>query len=114
MQSQTPCSIFLKFVLNVDVLCTFIRQLAKRLQRNLLIFLFSGFFSSQIINSDIDETETFSVLAFDSSSITDLLHEFSNTSATKVALGYVLMVGDFVSKEAFCCEIINHKVDKVN
>ena len=52
----------------------------------------SGSLSSQEINKDVKETDEFSMLAFDSASVTDLLKEFSQTSITRIALGYVLMV----------------------
>ena len=48
--------------------------------------------SWQEINKDVKETDDFSILAFDSASITDLLKEFSETSVTRIAIGYVLMV----------------------
>ena len=32
------------------------------------------------------------MLAFDSASVTDLLKEFSETSVTRIVIGYVLMV----------------------
>lgn len=49
----------------------------------------------QEINNDVQETEEFSMLAFDSASVTDLLKEFSQTSASRIAIGYVLMVNIF-------------------
>ena len=38
------------------------------------------------------DTDDFSILAFDSASVTDLLKEFSETSVTRIAIGYALMV----------------------
>ena len=35
------------------------------------------------------------MLAFDSASVTDLLKEFSQTSASRIAIGYLLMVNIF-------------------
>jgi len=46
----------------------------------------------QEINKDVTDTEEFNVLAFDSASVTDLLQEFSQTSVTRIAIGYILMV----------------------
>lgn len=44
------------------------------------------------MNKNVTDTEEFNVLAFDSASVTDLLQEFSKTSVTRIAIGYVLMV----------------------
>ena len=49
-------------------------------------------FASQEINKDVSAADDFSILAFDSASVTDLLKEFSQTSVTRIAIGYVLMV----------------------
>jgi len=54
--------------------------------------VFNFFLNPQEINKDVTETEEFNVLAFDSASVTDLLQEFSQTSVTRIAIGYVLMV----------------------
>lgn len=50
------------------------------------------FLNPQEINKDVTDTEEFNVLAFDSASVTDLLQEFSQTSVTRIAIGYILMV----------------------
>jgi len=40
----------------------------------------------------VEEEDAFNMLAFDSASVTDLLKEFSETSVTRIVIGYVLMV----------------------
>lgn len=51
------------------------------------------------------------MLAFDSASVTDLLKEFSQTSASRIAIGYVLMVNIFklfsVWLIFFFCSLLN-------
>ena len=51
------------------------------------------------------------MLAFDSASVTDLLKEFSQTSASRIAIGYVLMVNIFklllVGLIFFFCFLLN-------
>ncbi|PFX16832.1 Protein patched-like 2 [Stylophora pistillata] len=44
------------------------------------------------INEDVKDTDEFSILAFDSTSVTDLLKEFSETSVSRIAIGYMLML----------------------
>lgn len=63
---------------------------------SLLIMLFymgdCYFFYFQELNKDVNNRDDFSIMAFDSASVTDLLVEFSQTSASRVAIGYILMV----------------------
>lgn len=44
------------------------------------------------INKDVNNQDEFSIMAFDSASVTDLLQEFSQTSVTRIAIGYILML----------------------
>lgn len=57
----------------------------------------------QEINQDVTDTEEFNILAFDSASITDLLKEFSETSVTRIAIGYALMVNAVLNSYATSC-----------
>ena len=50
------------------------------------------FFCCKEINKDVNNEDEFSIMAFDSASVTDLLQEFSQTSVTRIAIGYILMV----------------------
>ena len=54
--------------------------------------LFSNTWLQTINNVDQSKVDS-TVLAFSSTSFNDLLKDFSQTSKTKVAIGYVLMVG---------------------
>lgn len=61
------------------------------------------------INNDVQETEEFSMLAFDSASVTDLLKEFSQTSASRIAIGYVLMlIYACITLKRWCDPIHSH------
>jgi len=44
------------------------------------------------LNKDVNNRDDFSIMAFDSASVTDLLVEFSQTSVSRVAIGYILML----------------------
>ena len=70
-------------------------NLTSNFRRVKVLIRHSTFLSLQEINNDVQETEEFSMLAFDSASVTDLLKEFSQTSASRIAIGYLLMVNFF-------------------
>ena len=70
-------------------------NLTSNFRRVKILIRHSTFLSLQEINNDVQETEEFSMLAFDSASVTDLLKEFSQTSASRIAIGYLLMVNFF-------------------
>ena len=59
---------------------------------NRFAYCFRFSLNPQEINKDVTDTQEFNVLAFDSASVTDLLQEFSQTSVSRIAIGYILMV----------------------